>query len=83
MENWIKFNINDNVKVRLTDRGKEVLKEHWDGKIPDWFENYHEGDGYYRFQLHDLIQIFGKELYLSNSNLPFETEIYFSLLKEK
>lgn len=78
----IKFNMNDNVKVRLTDKGKEVLKEYWKGKIPDWFENgYNEGDGYYRFQLHELAHIFGKEFYNGNMNLPFENRLY--LLKEE
>lgn len=78
MENWIKFNINDYVKVRLTERGREMLKEYWGGKVPDWFEDYSEGNEYYRFQLHEFANIFGKELYNGNSNLPFETEIYFS-----
>ena len=76
----IKVNMNDNVKVRLTDKGKEILKEYWNWKdeIPDWFEDgYNEGGGYYRFQLHELAHIFGKELYNGNMNLPFETEIFF------
>ena len=71
----IKFNINDNVKVKLTDKGKEVLGKYWGGKMPDWYANYHEGNGYYKFQLHELARIFGEELFNGNMNLPFEPEI--------
>ena len=77
---WHKFNINHYVKVKLTSRGKEILAKKWDGKIPDWFyKHYDEGEGYYRFQLHELMQTFGEEMYNGNTNIPFETKIYIDL----
>lgn len=76
MKKWFKFNLNDLVKVKLSDRGKELVKKYYGSHSFDWFEVNHEGDGYYRFQLHELASIFGKELRFGSSPLPFETEIY-------
>jgi hypothetical protein len=67
------FNINDYVKVRLTDKGMKVLADHYGGEIPEWFVNYME-DGWTKFQLWDLASIFGENLY-NGCTLPFETNI--------
>ena len=77
---WHKFNTNHNVKVKLKPKGMEILAEKWGGTIPNWFhKHYDEGEGYYRFQLHELMLIFGEEMYNGNMNLPFKTEIYIDL----
>ncbi len=57
----IKINLNDEVKVKLTDFGIKVLKHR------------HE-DGYYKTQLHNLMNTFGEYTTLARE-LPFETEI--------
>ena len=76
---WIQFNINWNAKVKLTNEGKKILAEYLGGKIPDWFiQSYNEGNGYFRFQLHELANIFGQELYNGNPHFPFETTIFLS-----
>jgi hypothetical protein len=64
----IKFNINNYVKVKLTPMGKEILKE-------TYFENIAEDDnGWSRWQLWELMLIFGKHLHMGLDN-PFEIEI--------
>lgn len=82
------FNINQFVYVKLTEHGKEVflkyanvvsifltgLREY--KKIEDtWLEP--EVDGYYKFQLWLLMQIFGSHIELGFSNC-FDTDIYFN-----
>jgi hypothetical protein len=80
MKSWIKFNLNDYVKVKLTDKGKEMLKKYYKSESLDWLDGDHEGDGWYRFQLHALASIFGEELHFGScSQLPFETGIYLKV----
>ncbi len=76
----MKFNINNYVKVKLTDWGLEVHKKHYDKFLPT-FINYSmpiiDEDGYTKFQLWELCSIFGE--YMGNG-LPncFETTIIFA-----
>ncbi len=68
-----KINLNVQVYVKLTEKGKEILssKEFVSHFTPD-----HEG--YYKFQLWELMQIFGKDLW-NGCKVPFENnEIVFS-----
>lgn len=81
------YNINDYVWVKLSKRGIEVFNKHYEktrNKYPalDRFlltlpkppePNEH---GYCKFQMYDLFQVFGSEMFLGNNNLPFETTIY-------
>ena len=78
---WFEFNVNDYVKVKLTKKGFGILAKYYEGEIPKWFENYSEGNGYYRFQLHVLMDIFGSEMYNGNPKLPFNNNIYFDLIQ--
>lgn len=64
------FNINDNVYVRLTARGRSILLENAQ-PVPASASN---ADGYTRWQLWDLMQTFGKYLF-NGSIVPFETDI--------
>jgi len=73
----IKFNVNDNVRVKLTDVGKEVLNKHW-GYMPNWYNDRIDEKGYMSFQLHELMNIFGESVY-NGCEIPFETTI---LIKE-
>ena len=79
----MKFNINETVKVRLTDRGHEILKELHDdlySRLPKSTTMRREyiaeedADGYTKFQMHDLMSTFGYHVSLGSS-LPFETDI--------
>lgn len=74
----IKINVNDFVKVKLREPGFEILKIYYGGEIPDFFEkDYGLGDGFYKFQLHTLMNIFGDVMYNGNMDMPFETDIFF------
>ena len=70
-----KFNINEHVKVKLTERGLEVYKKHYE-KFGIKAPAKEAKDGYYRFQLWELMQIFGGSVG-AGVKLPFETDIYF------
>lgn len=68
----INFNINHNVWVRLTDKGRLIAR-----KDSDWRPE--EKDGWSKWQLWDLINTFGDFCYLGAAKLPFETEILIEL----
>ncbi|MTI60316.1 MAG: hypothetical protein FH762_10150 [Firmicutes bacterium] len=62
----MKVNINQKVKVILTDTGKDILLE----KAPIIY--YHECNGdYLELELWKLMQVFGNEIYLGISETPF------------
>lgn len=77
----MKFNINHNVKVKLTDYGREMLKKEHDEFWKDFPEQFHEynppkedAEGYCTWQMWFLMESLGK--YISPCGpLPFETEI--------
>lgn len=76
----IKFNMNDYVKVKLTELGIDILKTRHE-KIKVLFPSIGEfelklnEDGYYKTQLHDLFNTFGNYFYMGAIGLPFETNI--------
>lgn len=58
------MNLNEKVEVKLTEYGKEILvKENCRFEVKD---------GIHIFQLWELMQIFGKYLYMGNPKVPFE-----------
>ena len=63
------FNINNPVKVRLTDFGKRVLGKH------QLMMHRPDEDGYSEFQLWDLMSIYGPHLFNGALSLPFEPTI--------
>lgn len=75
----IKFNINDTVKVKLTDMGKDIYYHQYDqfNLTPE----YPEVDeiGYTKFQLWELMRLYGQCISMTgtvkNNTLPFHTEI--------
>jgi len=78
----MKFNINHNVKVRLTDHGRAVHREEhtkfWQAwaKLPEPY--YHapkeDADGWSTWQLHSLMRAFGQHVNMG-CPLCFETDI--------
>lgn len=65
----MKINLNDTVKVKLTEYGKESITS----SIHPTLEK-----GYNTFHLWELMNIFGRCLYMGNTKIPFEkNEIYF------
>ena len=79
-----KFNINNYVKVKLTDYGVSVLKKHHDarnleslalgGEGLGEFELKVDQDGYYVTQLWKLMSIFGNHMFYGG-NISFETNV--------
>ncbi len=81
----MEFNINHHVKVKLTDAGIRILKEQHDqmdreiqergGKGLGIFTVTKDEQGYTRFQLWKLMNIFGESLTMGNNDVPFDTTI--------
>lgn len=75
-----KFNVNNYVLVKLTEQGRQIYFEHY--SVGGMFKkmdkllktNEPDANGYSRFQLHDLMHIFGN--YMGNGmSIAFETDI--------
>lgn len=72
----MKLNINEEVLIKLTDKGRAIHRQWHENLIPGYtytppVENEH---GYSVWQLWMVMQVFGK--HLSNGfDIPFETEI--------
>jgi hypothetical protein len=81
----LQFNINQSVKVKLTERGREIY--HWrmhedhlsNNEALRRLEAITDEAGYSKFQLYVLIGVFGERMQTFPSmdprDLPFETEI--------
>jgi len=67
----MKVNINNYVKVKLTNYGLNILKS----KHKEFEQLKTDKEGYTEFQLWELMNIFGAYMYLSSVNLPFEHDI--------
>lgn len=75
------ININDHVKVKLTDFGKDIYFHQYDdlnekqGKtiIEPHYPKVDE-DGYTDFQLWSLMELYGEHIHMAGK-LPFETTI--------
>ena len=84
MQEYRVFNINDFVKVKLTDRGKYIYRHNFDVLNANILRNggtpiipielEYDDDGYVEFQLWHLMEIFGRYLF-NGCKLPFETTI--------
>ena len=66
-------NINYDVKVKLTNVGREILKDYYQLSYESPMLKADE-DGYNTFQMWSLMNIFGKQIYMCEP-LPFETKI--------
>ena len=73
------INLNDEVKIKLNDKGIEILKQEHERinqllERKDKFEVKLDEDGYYKEQLWRIMQVFGKHIALG-ADVPFETDI--------
>ena len=88
MQEYRDFNINDYVKVKLTEKGKYIYYHQFDdmnvdilkrgGKPLNPIELKYDDEGYTEFQMWHLMEIFGKYLF-NGCNIPFETTIKLKL----
>lgn len=76
----MKFNVNHNVKVKLTEYGLSILREQHE-KLRATFPSMGcfvlptaDDEGYVSYQLHDLMSTFGPHISMG-FKVPFETEI--------
>ena len=75
----MKFNINNYVKVKLTDKGREIVKKsrviyRAIGGDYSEVEITEDSDGWSKWQMWDLMSTFGSHMY-NGCISPFETEI--------
>lgn len=74
------FNINDSVKVKLTEIGlNEMKRQHNElnfliPNLPDFTPRITDDNGYSTFQMHDLMNRFG-HMMVAGLQLPFEPDI--------
>jgi len=80
----MKFNINNNVKVQLTETGKKILRENFDKLYTDYGRNppkfklpKEDKNGWSIWQLWVLINEFGNHMHMG-FDLPFKTVIDIS-----
>lgn len=77
----IKFNVNDMVRVKLTDYGLECISKNHNRLYGDRAESFRDyvptadENGWTKWQLWDLMHEFGPHLSKGLNNVPFETEI--------
>lgn len=78
----MEFNINDKVRVKLTDHGRKVLEsdhnKFWKkvGKEVMYIPPVEDSDGWSSWQLWNLMQELGPHIYIG-CEIPFETTIEF------
>jgi len=81
------FNINYNVRVKLTDYGREVLKSDHElfwksvGKTMEYHPPKEDENGWSTWQLWCLMSKLGKHIYLGGSNV-IETGVQFEPFNE-
>ena len=76
------FNINDNVRVRLTEHGRKILKQQYDEAVNRCpalktfpFESYKsDADGWSEFTIWDLMKRFGTSMG-NGWEMPFDAVI--------
>ena len=81
------MNVNDQVLVKLTEGGKAKHKQYYADIFAQLFEDwesrfYSEPDvdfrGYTKFQMHEIMNIFGPTMFNGSRDMPFENnEIVF------
>jgi len=76
----MKFNINDDVKVKLTETGREILREQHEElrglwpTFPGYEEPKEDKDGWTTYQMWCLMESFGQHVAMGLT-MPFETTI--------
>lgn len=74
------INLNDMVRVKLTDHGREILRKDYEDRFAKYGRKYvppkEDSDGWSKWQLWALFQDFGQHIHLGG-RLPFETIIQF------
>lgn len=78
----LNFNVNDNVRIKLTDHGRQCLRKNYDklaescgGRLPYTFQlPLEDADGWSTWQAWVLMQELGPHVYMGGEN-PFDLTI--------
>lgn len=77
MKNY-KVNLNNLIKVKITDYGEEHLIEKMGLRSFRKFQEFNkQEDGYYKLQFHEFMYYFGELLYMGNPHLPCEVNFLY------
>jgi hypothetical protein len=84
VEQWVKINVNDNIRVKLLDEGYQILADDHNqflGRIPNWesrdaayYKSKADKDGYTTFQMWEFMQKFGPLIKMGRK-VHFEMDI--------
>ena len=77
----VKFNINEIVKVKLTDFGVKVLKQSYTRYGLESLKIIKDEEGYTKFQMWELMSTYGKYMGLARENV-FDLNIKIVLKEE-
>ncbi len=78
------ININDTIKIKLTNKGKEILLQkdcensQFSPQLVNYYSSLVDSDGYMELPLWEIMSVFGNQMYNGNPNIPFETTIEIS-----
>jgi hypothetical protein len=91
MNQYVPFNINDEIKVKLTDKGRAVYESYWmavlagsNGLQPPSLNKWTDENGWTSFQLWDAMTIFGPHCYnggplmFENNTILFPVPPYYT-----
>ena len=81
----IRINLNEHVKVKLTDHGKDIYYHRYDKLAEMWprnkcFEPHYpkvDEDGYTEFQLWEFIELYGPYIGMAKKNVIEPLEIIY------
>jgi hypothetical protein len=74
----MKINVNDTIKVKLKDAGRDIHRADWLKYMP---ANYpykinEDAEGYSSWSIWNFMQLFGHHIYLGMT-VPFDTDIVY------
>ena len=78
----IPFNLNDHIKAKLNEHGIKILRDAHD-ELKQYVPSLGEfkappvdADGYSTFQMWNFMETFGPSMYMSNTKMPFELNVF-------
>lgn len=83
----IPFNINESVKIKLMQKGLDILRANHDElrthvpSLGEFTPPSVDSEGYSTFQMWDLMNTFGSHMYMGNIKFPFEMNIKLLVCK--
>lgn len=87
MSEWIPINVNENIKIKLTDRAKDIYYHQYDEFLRQYPHIVSvkphlpkvDEDGFTTMQLWTFMELYGKEYHIGGVALTENNEIYFEI----